>query len=122
MAKKIMVVDDEPDILESAAALLKSEGFEVVTAADGYECLKKLDGGVKPDLILMDYFMPGMTGRETVEKIRKNPQTKNLKIAFLTVAGFKGKGMQMLEELEVADYIQKPIEIGDFSARIKKLV
>jgi CheY-like chemotaxis protein len=122
MAKKIMIVDDEPDILESIAALLESDGYEAVTAADGYECLKTLEGGVKPDLILMDYFMPGMTGRETVEKIRKNPKTKKLKIAFLTVAGFKGMGMQMLEELDVADYIQKPIEIKDFSARIKKMV
>ena len=122
MVKKIMIVDDEPDILESVKVLLKSEGYDVITASDGDECLKKLDSGVKPDLILMDFFMPGMTGREVTEKIRKNPKTKNLKIAFLTVAEFKEKGMQSLSELDVADYIQKPVELADFTARIKKLL
>ena len=122
MAKTIMIVDDEPDILESVTFLLKSEGYDVIIAADGDECLKKLGGGVKPDLILMDFFMPSMTGREVAEKIHQNPKTKNLKIAFLTVAEFKEKGMERLSELGIVDYIQKPIEIANFTARIKKLL
>jgi CheY-like chemotaxis protein len=122
MAKKIMVVDDEPDILESVSGLLESEGYDVIAAVDGAECLKKLDGGVKPDLILMDFFMPGMSGREVVEKIRLNPKTKNLKIAFLTVAEFKEKGMEILDNLKIADYLQKPIDIDNFSKRIKKIL
>jgi CheY-like chemotaxis protein len=122
MAKKIMVVDDESDILESFTGLLESEGYDVITAADGAECLKKLGEGVKPDLILMDFFMPGMTGRETIEKIRQNPKTKKLKIVFLTVAEFKEQGMQQLNKLKVVDYIQKPVVLADFTARIKELL
>ena len=122
MAKKIMVVDDEPDILESVTLLLKTEGYDVIAAVNGVDCFKKLDGGVKPDLILIDFFMPSMSGREAVEKIRQNPKTKNLKIAFLTVAEFKEKGIKILDKLNIVEYIQKPIDIDNFSKRIKKIL
>ena len=69
--QKIMIVDDEPSIRELIKAIFSSEGFEVIDAASGQECLEKLKTE-KPDLILMDMMMPGMSGRETVEKIRQS--------------------------------------------------
>ncbi len=119
---KIMVVDDEEDIRDSVKALLDSEGYEVETAQDGNDCLKKLSSGAKPDLILMDFFMPGLSGRETIAKIQQNPDTKGIKIIFLTVAEFKKKGVEKLSELNISDYIQKPIDILDFTERVKKVL
>ncbi len=119
--KKIMVVDDEENILELVKAILEQEGFEVIYVNNGQECLKKLEE-VKPDLILMDMMMPEMSGRETTEKIRANSKTKNLKIAFLTVARFSETGKGVLKKLNVSDYITKPFDNDDLVRSVKKLI
>ena len=121
MAKKIMAVDDEEHIVELVKVLLEQEGYEVITALNGKECLEKLKT-VKPDLILLDMMMPGMSGREVCEKIRGDPKTKNLKIAFLTVARFSETGKDVLKKMNVADYITKPFDNDDLIQRVKKLV
>lgn len=121
MKKKIMIVDDEVNILELVRAILEQEGFEIIGVSSSQECLDKLKE-VKPDLILMDMMMPSMSGRETTERIRKNPKTKNLKVAFLTVARFSEVGRDMLKGLNVLDYITKPFDNNDLVRRVKKLV
>lgn len=121
MAKTIMVVDDEADILELVRAVLGNSGFNVISAVSGQDCLQKLKNA-KPDLILMDMMMPGMSGRETTEKIRQDPKTKNIKIAFLTVARFSEMGKDTLKKMKVLDYIAKPFDNDDLVARVKKLV
>jgi len=121
MKKKVMIVDDEESLVELVKAILEEEGYEVITAMDGKECLEKLKK-VKPDLILLDMMMPGMSGREVCEKIRKNPDTKNLKVAFLTVARFSEVGKDILKKLNVLDYITKPFDNRDLVRRVKKLI
>ncbi len=122
MAKRIiMVVDDEESLLELLRGVLESEGFDVVTVASGQECLTKLRT-VRPDLILMDMMMPGMSGRETTEKIREDLKLKTLRIAFLTVARFSESGMKSLKDLDVKDYITKPFENQDLVKRVKKIL
>jgi len=118
--KKIMVVDDEQSLVELVRAVFGQEGFDVISAYSGQECLEKLKKE-KPDLILMDMMMPGMSGRETTEKIRKNPKTKDLKIAFLTVARFSEVGKDTLKGLKVSDYITKPFDNKDLVKRVKKI-
>ena len=118
---KIMVVDDEESLRELARAIFESEGFEVIEASSGQECLQKLNDA-KPDVILMDMMMPGMSGREATEKIRQNPKTKNLKVAFLTVARFSETGKETLEKLKVADYINKPFDNDDLVKKVKKII
>ena len=120
-AKKIMIVDDEESMRELVKGVLSLEGFEIIAVESGQECLEKLKE-VKPDLILMDMMMPGMSGRETTEKIRKNPKTENLKIAFLTVARFSETGLGTLKNLNILDYITKPFDNDDLVKRVKKLV
>lgn len=117
--KKIMIVDDEESLVELVRAIFGQEGFEVISAYSGAECLEKLKTE-KPDLILMDMMMPGMSGRETTEKIRKNPKTKDLKIVFLTVARFSEVGKDSLKGLNVLDYITKPFDNKDLVKRVKK--
>lgn len=119
MAKKIMVVDDEKSLQELVRAILEKEGFDVITASDGNECLGKLET-VKPDLILLDMMMPGMSGREVCEKIRANPKTKGLKVIFLTVARFSEAGKNTLKKMQVMDYITKPFENEDLVKRVRK--
>ena len=117
--KKIMVVDDEETLIELVTAILEGKGFEAIPAYNGKECLEKLKK-IKPDLILMDMMMPGMSGRETTEMIRKDPKTKTLKVVFLTVARFSETGKETLEKLKVSDYITKPFDNDDLVARVKK--
>jgi len=121
MAKKIMVVDDEPDLREAMQLLLESRGFEVVTAEGGAEALEQL-GKEQVDLALIDYFMPEMTGRDLAEKIRADSALKDLKIAFLTVAVFGEVGKEDLTSLGALDYIQKPFDNEDLIQRVKKIV
>jgi two-component system, OmpR family, response regulator VicR len=119
--KTIMVVDDEPDLLELVKAILETEGFSVVTASNGRECLEKL-GKVSPDLVLLDMMMPEMSGREVCEKIRANPKTKGLKVAFITVAKFSETGKDILKKMSVSDYITKPFDNQDLIKRVRKIV
>jgi two-component system response regulator VicR len=121
MAKKVIIVDDEPHLVELVRAVLESEGFDVITANSGRECLDKLKD-TKPDLILLDMMMPGMSGRETCEKIRADPKTKGIKVVFLTVARFSEVGKKTLEDMNVLDYITKPFDNEDLVRRVKKLV
>ena len=119
MAKKIMVVDDEESLRELVKVILEQEGFKVITAKSGQECLDKLKE-VKPDLILLDMMMPGMSGRETCERIRENPETKDLRVVFLTVARFSEVGKDILSKMNVLDYITKPFDNEDLVKRVKR--
>ncbi|MBU4246390.1 MAG: response regulator [Nanoarchaeota archaeon] len=121
MAKKIMVVDDEESLRELLDAVLTPEGYEVTLASDGKDCLEKLKT-LTPDLILLDMMMPGLSGRETCEKIRENPKTKGLKVAFLTVARFSESGKDTLKKMQVSDYITKPFDNADLIKRVKKII
>lgn len=117
---KILIVDDEPDILEFLTYNLKKENYDVYTSSNGNDALKKALE-VKPDLILLDVMMPGMDGIETCEQMRNSNELKNVIIAFLTarnedysqIAGF---------EAGADDYISKPIKPKVLVSRIKALL
>lgn len=123
MSKKIMIVDDKKDTVEMVEALLTAKGYNVESATNGKGALEQLKNfDEKPDLILLDMFMPEMSGREVCEKIRSEDDLKDLKVAFFTVASFSDKGKETLESLNVSDYITKPFESQDLLRRIKKIV
>jgi len=116
MSKTIMVVDDEPDIRSTVKTVLEKNGFNVVTAMSGDDCLKQL-GSTKPDLILMDVMMPGTPVRDIVKKI------SGTKIAFLSVVRTsEAEKEQLLGQSNVVDYIQKPFDINNLLNKIKKIV
>ncbi|MFH0995632.1 MAG: response regulator [Pseudomonadota bacterium] len=70
MYPSVMIVDDEPSILQSLSGILSDEGFEIFTASNGYEALKRIEQEA-PDLVLLDIWMPGLDGIETLKEIKK---------------------------------------------------
>ncbi len=113
---KILLVDDERDIVEFLQYNLIQEGFEVVSAFDGKDALEKLKS--KPDLIILDVLMPKMDGFETCEKIRNIKEFKNTPIIFLTA---KSAEVDEIKGLNIGadDFIRKPISPKKLIARVK---
>lgn len=117
---KILLVDDEPDILEIVGYNLSQEGYSIVTASNGKEAID-VALKVHPHLIIMDVMMPEMDGMEACENIRKIPELRNTIIAFLTarsedysqVAGF---------DAGADDYIPKPIKPKLLVSKVKALL
>lgn len=121
VVKKILIVDDEEDILFSIKMLVESMGHSAQTASNGFEALKILSEE-KFDLVLLDIFMPEMSGRELMERIMLDPKLKNQKIAFLTVVYLSESGKNVLKKLKPVEYFQKPIQIKDFKTRLNKIL
>ena len=118
-----MIVDDEKDTVGLVKEILESEGYDTIVAYNGKEALDFLKNvEEKPDLLLLDMFMPEMSGRKVCEKIRQESSLKDLKVAFFTAAAFRDKGKQMLKELEVSDYITKPFDMDDLLRRVRNIV
>ena len=117
---KILVVDDELDILELIRHTLSKEGFEVHVAANGVQAIDQTSK-VHPEIILMDVMMPVMDGMEACRQLKENPDTKNIPVVFLTarseefaeLAGF---------EAGADDYIAKPIRPRVLLSRIKAIL
>ena len=116
MANKILLVDDEKDIVEFLTYNLKQEGFEVIAAYDGDEALEKVNE--KPDLIILDIMMPKLDGYEVCKRIRANPEYENIPVIFLTAKAGEIDEIFGLE-LGASDYIQKPISPKKLVARVK---
>ena len=116
MKTKILLVDDEPDIVEFLQYNLVQEGFDVISAYDGVEALSKISQ--KPDLIILDIMMPKMDGYDVFKKIRETPGFETLPIIFLTAKA--GEANEILGlEIGASDYIQKPISPKKLVARVK---
>ena len=121
MSKKIMVVDDEPDILTSVGQMLEMSGYEVIRATDGKECIKKLtESSCNPDLIVLDIMMPEVSGWDVAAQIKENPKWNSIPIVFLTA---KGDTMSIgMGGMASEDYIVKPFDIKDLIGRIQKIL
>jgi two-component system alkaline phosphatase synthesis response regulator PhoP len=119
-AKKILIVDDEPDILEFLQYNLKKEGFVVVTAQDGLQGLAAAEQH-KPDLILLDIMMPEMDGVELCRQLREKKEFQDTPIAFLTA---RDEDFSQITALDVGgdDYITKPIKPRVLLSRINALL
>ena len=117
---KILLVDDEPDILEILSYNLSAEGYHISTAFNGIEAVKKAKKH-QPHLIIMDVMMPEMDGIEACEKIRTLPELKNTIITFLTA---RGEDYSQVAGFEAGadDYITKPIKPKVLVSKIKALL
>ncbi len=117
---KILLVDDEPDILEIVGYNLRNEGYQVFTAANGIEAVKSAKKNI-PQLILLDIMMPEMDGIEACEKIRKIKTLDNVIISFLTA---RGEDYSQVAGFDAGadDYITKPIKPKVLVSKIKSLL
>lgn len=117
---KLLIVDDEKDVLEFLSYNLKNEGYQVVTSTSGKEAINLAEEH-KPELIILDVMMPGMDGIETCTEIRKFPGLKNSIVIFLTA---RGEDYSQIAGFEAGadDYITKPIRPKVLVSRIKALL
>ncbi|TWJ33381.1 response regulator transcription factor [Geobacter argillaceus] len=118
--KKILAVDDEPNILMSIEFILEMEGYEVHTARDGEEALEVAER-VRPDLILLDVNMPRKDGYEMCRILREREDLATTKVIMLTA---KGQTLERKKGLEVGadDYVTKPFSAGDLLEKIRAMI
>ena len=120
MSHRILIVDDEPNIVISLEYLMKKEGFEIAVATDG-EAALKLASEFRPDLVLLDVMMPKKSGFEVCEALRADPALAGVKIIMLTA---KGREMEVTKGLALGanTYITKPFSTKDLIVQIKSLL
>ena len=118
--KKILIVDDEKDILEFLSYNLKKEGFSIYTASDGLEGLEKTKK-IKPDLIIVDLMMPKMNGIEMCENIRNDKKISNVIILFLTARSEDYTQIAALDS-GADDFLKKPIKPKLLISKVKSIM
>jgi two-component system response regulator VanR len=115
-SSSILIVDDQPEILENIALVLESEGYQAFTASDGVEALELLQSQAI-DLVLADIAMPRMNGYQLYERVRENPDWLAIPFLFLTARAMDSD-IRYGKELGVDDYLVKPIEPEDLLAAV----
>lgn len=120
MSKKILVADDEPNIVAALEFLLRQSGFEVHVATNGEEALKLVETCI-PDLVLLDVMMPIKSGYDVCKRIRARADWRHIKVVMLSAKGREAevnKGLAMGADL----YVTKPFSTRDLMAKIKGLL
>lgn len=120
MTKRILIVDDEPNIVVSLEFLMKREGFDVSVAGDGEAALRAVEEKT-PDLVLLDIMLPRKNGFEVCQTIRANPQWQAIKIVMLTA---KGRDTEVAKgtALGADAYMTKPFSTKDLIAQVRQLL
>ena len=120
MGKKILIADDEPNIVVSLEFLMKQRGYVVKVAQTGEDALRAV-GEFAPDLILLDVMMPRMSGYDLCQKVRENPAWQGIKIIMLSA---KGRDIEVTKGIAVgADaYVTKPFSTKDLIAKVQELL
>lgn len=117
---KILIVDDEQDIVELLSYNLEKEGFSTVKTYDGVSAFNVI-ATKKPDLMILDLMLPGMNGLDVCKKVRANPATADLPIIMLTA---KGEELDKIIGLEIGadDYMTKPFSVKELIARVRTIL
>jgi CheY-like chemotaxis protein len=122
---KLLVVDDDPDILDAITTILATQPYDIRTARDGVECVDQVREDI-PDLIILDLLMPKKDGFAVVRELRENPKYGKIPILILTsVREDASRRRYELETglaMDVQDYVEKPISPTDLLDRVKKLL
>jgi DNA-binding response OmpR family regulator len=120
MARRILIVDDEPNIVTSLEFLMRGSNYEVLAARNGEEALR-LAESFQPDVVLLDVMMPQRSGFEVCQKIRKNPALRDVKILMLTA---KGRDVEKERGLDLGAnaYITKPFSTKELMNTVRRLL
>lgn len=120
MSKKVLLVDDEPNIVAALEFLLEKNGYDVKVAANGVEAIAQLDA-FRPDLVLLDVMVPKLSGYEVCQRMRAEPKWRDIKIVMLSAKGREvevNKGMSLGADL----YVTKPFSSAELVATIQQLL
>jgi DNA-binding response OmpR family regulator len=116
---KIMIVDDNRDIADTLKIIMEKEGNQTLLACNGGDFLNKVDD-FKPDLVLLDVMMPGLTTEQIMEKL-KDKGWVNLKVILVTVVRFSDEEKKLLYTvLNITDYITKPFDVFELVGKVNK--
>ena len=120
MAKKILIADDEPNIVISLEFLMKREGFDVTVATDGEEAVNRIRSD-RPDLVLLDVMMPKKSGFEVCQEVKADPELESIRILMLTA---KGRDTEVSKGLALgADaYMTKPFSTKELVERVRSML
>lgn len=119
MDTRVLVVDDEPHLVEIIASRLKVNGYDVQTAATGGEGLKRAET-FKPQLILLDILMPDKDGYQVLRSLKANPKTKEIPVVILTVKKW-GEDVKKAVSAGARDYVVKPFNSETLLEKIRKI-
>jgi DNA-binding response OmpR family regulator len=117
---KILIIDDEPDFVETLTLMLQARNYDVVTALDGAEGLSKVRTE-HPDLTILDIMMPGMNGYEVCQKLKTSNDTKSMPVIILTAKGER-ESVIKARKVKADDYIVKPFNLPTLINKVSKLL
>ena len=115
---KILLCDDESDVLRLNKILFEAEGYDIVTSSNGKDCIEKAKSE-KPDHIFLDIMMPGMDGWETLKELKKDEKLKHIPVTMLTVEPIRLETYKQEYVGKLVDYIVKPFNKKDLLHLIK---
>ena len=122
---RILVVDDDPDILDGILMILDSQDYQLSTARDGLECVNLLKGEI-PDLLILDLLMPRMDGWGVIREVRSNPRYNDLPIMILTTvvedASRRRYELETGHSMDIQAYIEKPAKPAELLTLVEKLL
>jgi DNA-binding response OmpR family regulator len=119
--KRLMVVDDDPDILITIRRIFEKEGYEVFTVDSGIDCIKELERGFK-GIILLDIMMPFMDGYDTIEEISKRGLATNVVISILTAKGIPDRNRISDLDSYIYKYFTKPFDVKELIANVRQMI
>ena len=119
MPKKIVVVDDEPDILTVVVFRLKKLGHQVLSAVTGKEAIALIKAQ-KPDLVILDYRLPDMNGLDISRAVREDPALRKTPIILLSASSGGEITVEAYKSASISDYIKKPFDPEELLACVKK--
>ena len=119
MNKRVMIVDDELDVLSSLRTVFEHQDYDVVTVTNGFECLNEIEKGYT-GIILLDLMMPKMDGWETITEIVKRGLMKNVAIAIITGKGTKDSEKMSTLGPYIFDYLPKPLDINQLLSSVEE--
>ncbi|OGS43097.1 MAG: hypothetical protein A2539_09425 [Elusimicrobia bacterium RIFOXYD2_FULL_34_15] len=120
MAKKILVVDDEKDVVEVITMYLEKEDYEVTNAFDGLEALEKITNE-RPDLVILDVMMPKLDGHSLNIRLKENPHTRDIPVIVMTGKGHLREIITARKDVTIVDYLEKPFQMQELLEKIKNV-
>ena len=120
MSGRVLLIEDEPNIAEAIRFILSRDGWDVTVEENGAQALPRV-ADVKPDLVILDLMLPGMSGLEILSSLRANPATEALRVLMLTAKG-QGRDREAAERAGVSAFMSKPFSNAEMRAQVRVLM